>query len=132
MYTLKGNEGSVRVWAIAIWDDVQIRGEFEIVKPKRLGARQRAQSGVFTRLRSKEHLELEPYFLSRHLADCLLAFDIPIDAASHAIRDLQLMNITPATLFPDLFGAAWQANLDNFLIHLSAIMYDQKPPKNND
>jgi hypothetical protein len=131
MITIKGNEGSVRVWAIAIWQNIEKKGEFEIVRPKRMGARQRAQSGVFTRLRSEEHLELEPYFLSRQLADCLFAYDIPIDAASHALRDLQLMNITPATLFPDPFGAAWQANLDNLRIHHASLTYDYNPANSN-
>jgi hypothetical protein len=52
-----------------------------------------------------------------------------MDAASHAMRDLQLMNITPGTLFPDLHGAAWQANLDNFQIHYASLMYDWNPTK---
>jgi len=127
-YTLKGNEGSVRVWAIAIWDQIEIPGEFEVVRASpRAAARQRAQSGLFTRLRSEEHLELVPYFVSRDLTDHLVAYDIPIDAASHAMRDLQLMNITPATLFPDLYGAAWQANVDNAQIHYASLMYDWNP-----
>jgi len=129
-YTLKGNDGRVRVWALAMWDDIQVPGEFEIVRANpQTGARQRAQSAVFTRLRSQEHLELEPYFGSRHLTDYLFAYDIPIDAAAHAMRDLQLMNITPATLFPDLIGAAWQANVDTANIHYSSLMYDWVPAK---
>lgn len=129
-YTLKGNEGSVRVWAIAMWDQIEIPGEFEVVRASpRAAARQRAQSGLFTRLRSEEYLELVPYFVSRNLTDHLVAYDIPIDAASHAMRDLQLMNITPATLFPDLYGAAWQANVDNAQIHYASLMYDGDPAK---
>jgi hypothetical protein len=129
-YTLKGNKESVRVWGLAMWPGMEVPGEFEIVRAgPRNAARQRAQSGLFTRLRSRDHLELEPYFASRGLADCLLAYDIPMDAASHAMRDLQLMNITPGTLFPDLHGAAWQANLDNFQIHYASLMYDWNPTK---
>ena len=109
-------------------DDIEIPGEFEVVRAyPRAAARQRAQSGLFTRLRSTEHLEVVPYFASRGLTDNLVAYDIPIDAASHATRDLQLMNITPATLFPDLHGAAWQANVDNQLIHWNSLMYDWDP-----
>jgi hypothetical protein len=129
-YILKGNEGSVRIWAITMWDQIEIPGEFEIVRASpRAAARQRAQSGLFTRLRSEEYLELAPYFVSRNLADHLVAYDIPIDAASHAMRDLQLMNITPATLYPDLYGAAWQANIDNAEVHYASLMYDWDPAK---
>ena len=39
------------------------------------------------------------------------------------MRDLQLMNVTPATLFPDLYGAAWQANIANANIHFASLMY---------
>jgi hypothetical protein len=132
-YTVKGNKGSVRVWAMAMWDEIEIPGQFEIVRAyPRASARQRAQSGLFTRLRSEEHLEVVPYFASRGLTDHLVAYDLPIDAASHAMRDLQLMNITPATLFPDLHGAAWQANVDNNLIHWNSLMYDFNPDADQD
>lgn len=130
VYKLKGNEGSVRVWAISMLDQIEIPGEFEVVRASpRAAARQRAQCGLFTRLRSKEHLELEPYFKSRNLTGSLVAYDIPFDAANHAMRDLQLMNITPVTLFPDLYGAAWQANVDNAKIHYASLMYDRDPAK---
>ena len=129
-FTLKGSKGSVRVWALAVWDEIEVRQEFEVLQVHpRAAARQRAQSGLFTRLRSKEHLELLPYFASRGLSDALVAYDIPMDGAAHAMRDLQLMNITPATLFPDLYGAAWQANVDNLQIHFASVMYDWDPGK---
>lgn len=48
---------------------------------------QRAQSGLFTRLRSTEYLDIESYFASRGLSEKLVAYDIPIDAASHPMRD---------------------------------------------
>lgn len=128
VYTVKGNRGNVRVWAVALWEQIEIPGEFEVVRAyPRAAARQRAQSGLFTRLRSEEYLELLPYFASRDLIDHLVAYDIPVDAASHAMRDLQLMNITPATLFPDLYGAAWQANVDNAKINFASLMYDWDP-----
>jgi FRG domain-containing protein len=130
VYTLKGNNKNVRIWSISMWDQIEMEGEFEVVRASpRAAARQRAQSGLFTRLRSKEYLELEPYFRSRDLTDYLVAYDIPIDAASDAMRDLQLMNITPAILFPDLHGAAWQANIDNVQIHYASLMYNWNPAK---
>ena len=66
VYTVKGNKGNVRVWAVALWEQIEIPGEFEVVRAyPRVAARQRAQSGVFMRLRSEEYLELLPYFESR-------------------------------------------------------------------
>lgn len=128
-YTIKGDEGSVRIWALALWKPIEVPGEMEIVRVQpHLAARQRAQSGLFTRLRSENHLELVPYLASRGLSDYLVAYDLPMDAASHAMRDLQLMNIMPRTLFPDLYGAAWQANIDNARIHFASLSYDWSPP----
>lgn len=45
-------------------------------------------------------------------AHCLEAYDIPKRFAAEALFDLHLMNVTPATLFPDLNEAAAQANFD--------------------
>jgi hypothetical protein len=128
-YTIKGDIGAVRIWELALWGPVEAPEEFEIVRGQpHVGTRQRAQSGVFTRLRSQEHLELSPYLASRGLIDHLVAYDIPLDASSHALRDMQLMNIMPATLFPDLYGAAWQANIDNARIHSASLSFDWAPP----
>lgn len=138
-FTLVGDEGKVRIWALSIGGAIEVPREFKIVRAHSgIAARQRAQSGLFTRLRSQDHLELPPYLEERGLADHLIAYDLPIDAAAHAMRDLQLMNIVPRTLFPDLYGAAQQANIDNELIYLSSLNYDwamerrtltrQKPP----
>lgn len=127
-FTLSGNRESVRIWAMAVQGGIEIPGEFEIVNasPPIDAMRQRAQSGIFTRLRSKDHLDIESYFASRGLLENLIAYDISIDAATHAMRDLRLMNITPRTLFPDLYGAAMEANIDTSKIHLTSLMYDQK------
>jgi hypothetical protein len=125
MYIVQGSEKKVRIWALAMWDQIEVPGEFEVVRVRSaLGDRQRAQSGMFTRLRSLEHLELEPYLESRGLANYLIAYDLPMDAAAHAMRDLQLMNIIPRTLFPDLHGAAWQANIDNTRIFSGHLSYE--------
>ncbi len=124
-FTLTGNEEKVRIWELAIWEPIEVKDEFEIIRSHSdIGARQRAQSGLFTRLRSQDHLELVPYLEDRGLAHNLVAYDLSMDAAAHAIRDLQLMNIMPRTLFPDVHGAALQANIDNSLIHISSSHYD--------
>jgi hypothetical protein len=127
-FTLKGNRESVRIWAMAVTKEIEVAGEFEIVRaiPPVDGARRRAQSGLFTRLRSKEHLDIESYFASRGLTENLVAYDISMDFASHAMRDLQLMNITPCTLYPDLHGAAMEANIDRSKIGITSLIFDKK------
>jgi hypothetical protein len=66
-FTLRGNRESVRIWAMAVTKDLEVPGEFEIVKaaPFLDGSRQRAQSGLFTRLRSQEYPDIESYLASR-------------------------------------------------------------------
>jgi hypothetical protein len=127
-FTLRGNRENVRIWAMAVEKGIEIPAEFEIVNasPPIDAARQRAQSGLFTRLRSREYFDIESYFGSRGLIENLTAYDMSMDAASHAMRDLQLMNITPRTLFPDLHGAAMEANIDTSKLHLTTLIYDQK------
>jgi hypothetical protein len=127
-FTLSGNRENIRIWAMAVTSDVEVPGEFEIVRaiPVADAGRQRAQSGLFTRLRSKDHLDVESYFAGRGLMDNLVAYDISMDFASHAMRDLQLMNIRPRTLYPDLHGAAMEANIDLEKIALTSLMFDNQ------
>lgn len=103
----------MRVCGLVLRRDDAIPGEFEIIRtPAHLTSRQREQSGLFTRLRDAKHLELAPYLLAKGRQAQLFSFDIPQKDGYEALRDLQLMNITPATLYPDPHGAAHQANLD--------------------
>jgi len=110
-------EEKVRVWGLReLEPGLERKNEFEIIRdlpPTAL--RQKAQSGVFTVLWSP-HADLETYLKARGMGHCLEYYDIPEANALEALRDLQLMNITPAVLFPDLHGAAWQANIDVDLI----------------
>jgi len=78
-----------------------------------IGHRQRAQRGVFTRLTHDSHLCLEDYLESLQPDLPLLRkYLVPGWGASAAIRELRMMNITFATLFPDLTGAVLQANFE--------------------
>lgn len=43
----------------------------------------------------------------------MFLYEIPAQAMGKALCDLNLMNINPSTMFPDLDGAAAQANLWN-------------------
>jgi hypothetical protein len=93
--------------------DLERADEFEIVRDLPTTAlRQKAQFGVFTILWTEDHADLESYLKARDIAHCLEYYDIPIANTLEALTDLKLMNVTPAVLFPDLYGAAWQANID--------------------
>jgi hypothetical protein len=110
--------GTVRVWGLRLWRDIQVSGEFEIIRvAPEGGARQRAQKGLFTKLLSDKHHDLEAYLTERGLAHYLEIYEIDKRCLGDALRDLQLMNITPAALFPDLQGAAQQANIDYESLH---------------
>jgi len=103
----------VRIWGLRqLETDLERADEFEIVRDLPTTAlRQKAQSGVFTILWTEDHADLESYLKARDIAHCLEYYDIPIANTLEALTDLKLMNVTPAVLFPDLYGAAWQANI---------------------
>lgn len=87
-------------------------GEFELLSSlSPANFWQKAQSGVFTRLTHNEHLDIGAYLVDRKLSQCLHRFIIPGAETVKALCELELMNITYATLFPDLRGAAIQANI---------------------
>ena len=93
--------------------------EFQLVTHRREQFhRQRAQAGLFTRLRHDTFLDIESYLTSRDLAHHLERIEIPIGEVGKALNDLRLMNITYATLFPDSDGAALEANLAPIIAQL--------------
>lgn len=106
----------IAVWELALVDGLQLAEEFEIFTSRpESGHRQKAQQGVFTRLNHEVHLDVEAYLSSRGLAHCLGKYEVSGQEMGMALADLALMNITPATMFPDLEGAASMANLWNAL-----------------
>ncbi len=91
--------------------DLIREGEFEIVASRAFSnPRQRAQRGVFTRLTHRSHFDVANYLAERDCADRLVRWEIPASELDVALNDLRLANITPSTLFPDLGGAASEAN----------------------
>jgi len=115
----------VSVWGLRFWEDLHAPQEFDVIDVVPTTAvRQRAQRGLFTRLRSEKHQDIERYLRSRGLAHCLEVYQIPSAAAIDALRDFDLMNLTPATLFPDLNGAAEQANFDMASLRFSAFSHE--------
>ena len=119
--TKRSSSEYIRIWGLRSWEnswkDLEKKDEFEFVLITPLGmTRQRAQRGLFTKLLSDGYVDIENYLKSRELAHCLETYDIPVKYSSEAITDLNLMNLTHATLFPDIQGAAAQANMDNRLL----------------
>jgi hypothetical protein len=100
------------IWRLGLIPELMVPGEFEVLTSQ--SSRnywQKAQRGAFTRLRHQFHVDLESYLTERSLLHRLRRFVIPGSETGKALGDLELMNITYATLFPDLKGAAMQANI---------------------
>lgn len=77
---------------------------------------------MFTRLRHRVHFDLEGYLSSLKPEEPLLTkFLVPGSEIPKAITELRMMNITFATLFPDLEGAALQANFETVALSFMAL-----------
>jgi hypothetical protein len=111
---MRFSDGVAHVWGLRFWDNLEEDGAFELVKLRRKrGSRLWAQSGLFTRLMSSKHLDIEAYLQSRGIAHYLECYELRYESAVSALRDLDLMNIKLATMLPDLQGAAEQANIES-------------------
>lgn len=102
----------VAVFALAPFKSLEVAGEFEIISSRREAFyRQRAQQGIFTRLRHDLHTDLASYLRSKDVGYYLERILVPRAEVGKALSDLRLMNITYASLFPDLDGAARDTNM---------------------
>lgn len=100
------------IWALACRPDTFVKDEFRIFDSTDFrNERLHAQQGLFTVLTHDVHVDLENYLASRKIGGELEKFVIPGQDAGTAIHDLNLMGINNAALFPDLAGAADQANM---------------------
>ncbi len=112
-------KGNVYIWGLRRWRKLQDENEFKILTlPRPFGSRLWAQAGLFTRLISNDYINVESYLKRKGLAHYLECYIIPRKCAATVLIDLKLMNITFSTLFPDLYGAAQEANLSE--LHLRA------------
>jgi hypothetical protein len=110
----------VAVWAFKVYKNIdrEYGDDLEILEPRiDIGHRQRAQRGVFTRLNHNDFYAIDDYLCSldidvREESPPLTKYLIPAGETARAITELRMMNITFATLFPDLEGAALQANFE--------------------
>jgi hypothetical protein len=113
--------GSVTVWELFFenWprdgqegSTVARPGEFAIIDPiSDFVYRQKAQRGLFTCLTHDAYSDIESYFASRRIACLLGRYELPASDCDTAFGDLTDMNMTYATLYPDLEGAAIQSNI---------------------
>jgi hypothetical protein len=111
-------DGSVAVWELSAPQGVVNGEEFKMFTSLTDDARrQKAQQGLFTLLNHETHFDLASYLASRGEAHRLTKYEISAEGRNFptALVDLTLMNVRYATLFPDLDGAAWQANIDAVL-----------------
>ncbi|MFL6284979.1 MAG: FRG domain-containing protein [Pyrinomonadaceae bacterium] len=111
-----GNElGSVSVWALKVGPYLASATDLSMLNPQLdIGHRQRAQRGIFSRLTHNTYFTLEDYLANVELAETpLRKYMIPTKETALALSELRLMNITFATMFPDLHGAALQANFES-------------------
>jgi FRG domain len=110
----------VAVWEIYYDDTVIRKQEFEVYVARDASAiRQKAQAGVLTYLMHPSILSVEDYLLSLKLGHFLRRYEISGSAAAAAMGSLRQMNITYSTLFPDLDGAAVEANLAGLMNSLN-------------
>lgn len=111
------------IWAFQIGGEVKEDQNLEILNPRvDIGHRQRAQRGLFTRLRHRVYFDLESYLESlMPEKPPLTKFLVPGSEIPKAITELRMMNLTFATLFPDLEGAALQANFEAVALSFMAL-----------
>jgi hypothetical protein len=104
----------VVIWALKVSPELRLANELEILNPRvDLGHRQRAQRGRFSRLNHEVHVNIEDYLSTIQFGETpLRKYLVPAMDTALALSELRLMNITFATIFPDLQGAALQANFE--------------------
>lgn len=101
----------ISIWELALPEAIIVDEEFEIVSAKyALPLRQKAQQGLYTRLEHHTYIDLESYLRSRDMAHYLTRYDLPGQEVGRALHNLSLMNFSYGSLFPDLEGAALEAN----------------------
>lgn len=102
----------VAIWELALAPNIFEKDTFEMHSENgKFAHRQKAQHGVFTRLNYDHYKDVHAYLRSRNLADLLTLHLVPTSSPLLAWDDIGQKGITYASMFPDLFGAAQQANL---------------------
>ncbi len=106
------------IWRLATADGLFKDAEFELVNLNDDGefsSRIRAQKGVFTKLTSDHHVDVQAYLASRRMTSALECLQLSSATISDALAVLHDEGIHHAVLFPDPYGAAAYANLRKFI-----------------
>ncbi len=110
---LPENKGPICIYKLNCWDDLFVVDEFEFIKTINIiGSRMNAQSGCFTILKTLDYSDIEAYLESTGKADYLEKFIIDKDIINDILLYLHESEIDPFTMYPDLDGAAIQANIN--------------------
>ncbi len=124
---IQNDKEIIAIWALSIERLVKGKEELRIIYPETEfsvhSQRIRAQKSVFTKLDHPRYIDIESYLRSEGLFHCLQQYEIPGSEAVKALRDMELMNISFATLFPDLHGAAKEANLGRTISLLNSLSF---------
>ena len=120
--------GRVAVWAMKVGPALTEKApDLQVLAPCiDVAQRQRAQRGLFTRLANPTFTNIESYFEQVEACELLRKYLIPGRDAPKALTELRLMNITFATLFPDLQGAALQANFETLALPFIVLWFSQE------
>ncbi len=129
MQAINGSANPLAVWELAYSGDMLVPGEIEIFIARTDHAhRQKAQSGCFSLLTHSTAADLESYLATRQLAFRLLRYEFPGWEIPKALWNLRLMNITYSSLFPDLDGAAIEANMSDAMHRLQFLYTSSDEP----
>lgn len=122
------NNDSVAIYKLNCYSNLVVEDEFEIIETVNpIGSRMNAQSGYFTYLIKRDYNSVEDYLKSVGKSDYLEKFIIEGESIREALIHLHESEINAFSLYPDLTGAALQANVDMTTIYKTYFM--SKPRK---
>jgi hypothetical protein len=116
--SLQVGGGHVAVWELKLGGWVATQDSLRIIESpwlNRWSYRLRAQSGVLIRFENEDFIDLGSWMASVECLDYLGVITIPESEVPDALLDLRDMGISDFTMFPDLDGAAREANVTHRL-----------------
>lgn len=115
---LPNNKEPVVIFKLNCWSDLFVDEEFEFIDTvKPIGSRMNAQSGNFTYLKKVEFNNIEDYLISVNKSDYLEKFIVNESIINEILIHLYETEIDAFSMYPDLTGAALQANINMDIIY---------------
>ncbi len=103
----------VAIYKLNCWGNLFNDDEFKFIRTiDPIGSRMNSQSAHFTYLKILEHNNIEDYLSSVDKSDYLEKFIIDENLTSEILLHLHESEIDAFTMYPDLTGAALQANVN--------------------